>query len=570
MDLLQSLLAFVLFAVFWYFLAKFLLLPAIIQYVVKIVPLDKELTYHSLALKSITDHGVQASLDVTILDTNFLPMNMGTVVVRLVSPVRVYDALLGDLWAETLIQSPIIAGGPPGTESTDVRVKLDHVEVVLGESMEALKQVVRRVVIGGQKEVERISVRVDMTATIDICGGLMVLDAVPLTKTINIGELIAIKVAAERKRKQDAEKRREKLQKQMEKEVQQHLEEQQKLEEEEARKQGELEKELREAQETVDYFAETVVQDDESGSELKPFAPADAVDAVAAASGAATGAEKTSDADAEAAAAATAAAAPAPAVVAPPAANPEEVASLIMSGQFESIDIKQFVSRTGSYGIPTINRAAIDETVHAVVKEALTGVDSLIPVPVITPLPVTPLMRSINGGLDIVFPTPPNLTYKLGSVRFHALLNGSRVAQGTIRGLEMSNERTNMTITVEIVPAMTSEAPVRGLASTAKGMLTGAVKGALNGFLYGDWGAGATIVGVTGLQVENEEGRMVAWMEELLSVVEIEYDIDAVRKVGSTAAKATGSLKESVLHMAVGVVDAARRSPNGGSRCSIM
>ncbi|KAL2911761.1 hypothetical protein HK105_208764 [Polyrhizophydium stewartii] len=495
MDWVQLLPTLAILCVALFFFLKRVAVPAVVQYVVREMPLDKEVAFEAVHLKSITDQGLQLSLAFRVVGSK-PPFNVGTIVVRIVSPLRVFDAMLNDLWAEVLIQQPIVAGGPFGSEPRDMRVALDHVEVVLAESMESLKQVARRVTIGGQREVDRITVRLEFAATIDIMG-LMVVEAVPLAKTINLGELQAIKAAA-------IEKRRA----------------------------------AREAAETA-AAAEAAAEAEQDGSDSGSDLPAR------------EDATQTTDDDSNSTAAASAG-----------------DVDLATSPSAASLEFTSFIKR-GENGLPTLNKEVLNEVVGEVAKEALaeTGIEALIPIPMINRLPVRPHMRSIVGGLDIQFATPPNLNFKLSSVRFDVILNGGKVAHGTLRGLEMSNTKTEMHISLEVVPAMVSEAPIRGFASTAKGMLTGAVKGALNGLLYGDWGAGSTIVGISGLAVENEEGRIVPWLAELLSAIEIEHDVDAVRKFGSTAVQATSSLKDNVMQMAAGVLEVA--GP-GGARCSVM
>ena len=192
---------------------------------------------------------------------------------------------------------------------------------------------------------------------------------------------------------------------------------------------------------------------------------------------------------------------------------------------------------------------------------------SLVSTPTVTALPVVPQMRSIIGGCDIQFADPPNLCFSLGPVAFDILLNGSVVANASICGLVMSSSRKDMKISLHIVPAVVSDSPIRGLVTIAKSMLTGAANGTLNGILYGDWGAGATVVGVSRFRVTRSDGSEAEWTQDILSVVELEKDLDAVRKLGSTAQDATHDLRQGIMKVASDVLDVAGKS---SSRCLVM
>ncbi|KAI8911827.1 hypothetical protein EDD86DRAFT_203411, partial [Gorgonomyces haynaldii] len=195
----------------------------------------------------------------------------------------------------------------------------------------------------------------------------------------------------------------------------------------------------------------------------------------------------------------------------------------------------------------------------------LPQLQDLVPDAIITPLPVTPRLRTIVGGMEIVFAKPPGFNFQFGDIRFDSLLNGSRVAHCVIQGCQLSENTPVCRILLEVEPCVTSSKPLSGLASTASGMLRGAVTGALNGLLFGEWGAGATIVGVDNITVENEQGRQVRWLSDILSNLTIEQDIDAIRKGASLTKKATGDFQEGLLRMAASVLDTAGKQ----SRCTV-
>jgi hypothetical protein len=190
----------------------------------------------------------------------------------------------------------------------------------------------------------------------------------------------------------------------------------------------------------------------------------------------------------------------------------------------------------------------------------------LLPDATLTPLPVTQGLRTILGGLEIEFAKPPGLNLKLGETRFLTNLNGSQVAHCVIQSVELSDVSTVCRLILEVEPCVTSNKPISGLASAAKGIVTGAVKGTVNGILYGDWGAQSTIVGMKGITIKNEQGRLVRWVQELLEVIEIEHDVDAVKKGAALTKQATGDFKEGLVRMVANVLDVAGNQ----SRCTVM
>eukprot|EP00842_Homolaphlyctis_polyrhiza_P006090 jgi/Hompol1/6482/HPOL_005014-RA len=498
-----------------YMYCKSTLLPQLIQRLVRELQVGKELVFESIELKAVTDMGLQMAVALRVLGTR-PPFNLGCVSLRLLSPLRIYDGLLGDLWAEVLTQSPIVFGGPFGSVPHDLHVNIPHLEIILAEPLDNLKQVVRKVSIGGQKELDRIVIRVEFLASVDLFG-LMLIEDIQLTKTVNLGELQALE-AEKRKKRQQAEAEAEAIAK-----IKQ-LEDEKKA----ADEQQELNRQLQENGSSTK----------ESGSTVDPVRGSTA-----------PAAETTTGSTA----------------IVPSEANSGTSTPRSSTSSMQMLDT--FITKS-SGGVPvglneTAIRDAVRDAVTSAAKDALTGFNSLIPVPVITPQPVVPQMRSITGGLDFVFPRPPSLNCKFRAISFQILFNNGKVAEGTIRGLEMSNQRADMKLALEVVPAVVSAAPFSGLASTAKGMLRGVAKGALNGLLYGEWGAGATVIGLSEIKIENEEGQLIPWLEELLSVIEFEYDLDAVRQFGSTAKEATSSLKESLMQMAASVIEASKLSGYG-------
>ncbi|KAH6586684.1 hypothetical protein BASA61_006480 [Batrachochytrium salamandrivorans] len=543
-EILWCLLVLIVFCACLIVLLRLVLLPYLIQQFAQKVSLNHELSIETVQLKTVTDDGLRLALAFSVLGSA-APVNIGIITVRIISPIRVLDAVKGSLWATVLVHDPIHLGGALGSVPTDMYVSLDQVDVMLGDSLDGLKQVVRRVSIGGIKEAEHISLRFELNVTLDFFG-LMTVANVALCRTLNVGEMMARAAAIEKRRAAESVRMATTISQittQIGCKLHTHDHDQEAVHHEE--------QEQSHSQDLLQGTIKTPVPlpDESKQPETYSLSSLDIVGnssdtSLTKANIQVKPMEKISD------------------ETIPTTSTPND-------GKISQSEISKFITYDKK-GIPQLNKTAIHNAINEATKEALkkNGISELFAIRTISHLPVKPHMRSILGGLDIQFDTIPNLTYKFTAIRFNVILNDSKVAHGTIRGFEMSDTRKDMQLILEIVPAVVSEAPILGIASTAKGMLKGAVKGALNGFLYGNWGAGSTIVSLSDIQVDNEEGRSISWLDELLSVVELEHDLDAVRKLGSSARHASGKpLTEGFALLTAGILEAAGTA---GSRCTIM
>ncbi|KAJ8331847.1 hypothetical protein O5D80_000150 [Batrachochytrium dendrobatidis] len=521
--IVQTIVLVAILSVLFIYLLKKVILPYLICTVVDKVSFDKELLIDSVHIKSVTDDGLQLSLSFRIPLRAFF-FNIGIVSVQFTSPIRIIDTVKNNQWAVVLIDTPITLGGKFGSSATHWQVDLDPVDVLIADSIDMLKPIVRRVNMGGGKEIEGIIVRLEGCISIDFFGWLTV-DHVALVKTVNVAKLQAARAIA--------------IEKQKAAKARLAVAENQKAAELISNHQSELvdSASLDQIQKPISSSLETPTQTlidsqlDQS-SISKHSTPA--LEDITAKPIKHNTVDSTS--------------------------NPEV--------RVKQMELAQFITRNKN-GIPTLNKTAIYKAVNEATNDALDqqGIRELFAIRHIHHHPVITHMRSINTGLNIQFDTIPSLTFKFSAIKFNVFFNGSKVANGVLRGVEMLDTRKDMQILLEIVPSVVSNTPIQGIATTAKGVLKGALKGAFNGFLFGDWGAEATVFSIAGIQVENEQGNTVPWISDLLSVMELEYDLDAVRKVGSSAMQATGTLKEVMLKMTAGVLEA---SGSIGSKCSLM
>lgn len=70
-----------------------------------------------------------------------------------------------------------------------------------------------------------------------------------------------------------------------------------------------------------------------------------------------------------------------------------------------------------------------------------------------------------------------------------------------------------------------------------------------SGLLNGEWGAEIAILGVKKIEILNENGRNVWWIDELLQDIEFEHDIDAVRKAKARIGEKTKNLQSALGRM---------------------
>jgi hypothetical protein len=136
-----------------------------------------------------------------------------------------------------------------------------------------------------------------------------------------------------------------------------------------------------------------------------------------------------------------------------------------------------------------------------------------------------------------------------------------------LQGLIIGPNSSSVNVSIHLKSVVLSKNPVKGIASTAKGFLKGAVTGTLNGLLFGNWGHGISIVGVHKFELYTSSGFRVKWLEEVFETLEIEKDLEAVKRLRSNAGKVAKNVKDGFVNVSGSFVDAAVKS---GSKCVIM
>ncbi|KAJ3411047.1 hypothetical protein HDV05_002869 [Chytridiales sp. JEL 0842] len=164
------------------------------------------------------------------------------------------------------------------------------------------------------------------------------------------------------------------------------------------------------------------------------------------------------------------------------------------------------------------------------------------------PSPLTlPLLLSFSAPYPSISLPPLTILFPL-HMNSHPLANLT-VNSPTFHFLTRSHE-----VNIHIKPLIVSN-PIKGLVSSTRGFLRGALRGTMSGVLGGEWGSGATIVSVPTREVKVEcGGERIFWVEEILGVLEVEKDLDAVRKLGAAVKRGVGGLRGGVEGVVEGFV----------------
>ena len=165
-------------------LLKFIILPKLVKHAIEIAPLDKEPLFNKFNLQALTEAGCHVSFEATVPETKLLIPFLW--VKATIPSIRILDAFLGDVLVDLYLSDPIIANG-----QHDLKLS-QSVHVDLCDNTEALKGLTNKILIGGQKEVERLTLRLQFKLSLSIMD-LFFLENLDCGKTINIKEVQDLK-----------------------------------------------------------------------------------------------------------------------------------------------------------------------------------------------------------------------------------------------------------------------------------------------------------------------------------------------------------------------------------------
>ncbi|KAJ3045539.1 hypothetical protein HDV00_009196 [Rhizophlyctis rosea] len=548
MTIVQLIVSIALLLVFLYVLfsqARTHFIPEQIRRAFRTAPVNRLLSIQQLEILHFTPRGVQVRFNALVVKSKPPPFLWFLEARASVSTVQIADAGDGEPIAEIRLSDPVNVVG-----TADVVVNQENLEVEF-VGLEKVKTLLRRVEIGGAKEVDRITMRVTITVTSVHLWGYLFLDNLVLQKEMNVGKL-RVDAAAAQARYQAEEKAAIEAAELAEAQAKAAIEQASKEEYEAEvdvltkkyhakRVEGHLGHDGTLVEEHDDEIDLTPV---ENGTSLKDGG-SETVDSPDSEDGT-VGVEPESKDD-----------------------HPNE------DDQQPNSDDDQ---PTYSITDPLIPRAplATDLPLPPTTptlpppkprQPLRVGAESLFPSPTFTILPVVASLQSITTGLMIHFTAPPTLTLTIQSVRFSVYLNGNLASTGTISNIHISPDTLSFPVALEIIPEVMAR-PISGLFGMARGVLRGAFAGTVNGLMTGEWGQGAAVIGVRDIQIVDGEGKRMEWVEGILASMDMEKDLDAVRTVKAHAGEAVGTVKQGVWALVNAVLDAA--SKNYGGRCVVM
>ncbi|KAJ3048168.1 hypothetical protein HK097_010814, partial [Rhizophlyctis rosea] len=194
MNLLQILISLVVILSFLLLIllqARQKFIPDQIRKAFRTAPVNRVLSIQDLSILSFTPRGVQVRFHALVLKSKPPPLLWFLEARAAVSTVSIADATDGEPIGEVRLSNPVEV---KGTEDVVVRQELLEVDFV---GLEKIKNLMRRVEIGGPKEADRITLRLTINVdSVHVWNYLFLSDLV-LSKDMNVGKLRADAAAAQ-------------------------------------------------------------------------------------------------------------------------------------------------------------------------------------------------------------------------------------------------------------------------------------------------------------------------------------------------------------------------------------
>ena len=205
-------------------------------------------------------------------------------------------------------------------------------------------------------------------------------------------------------------------------------------------------------------------------------------------------------------------------------------------------------SRDSSFSSSSSSLDSLDDDAD---QSTIAEFDPLFPDPDVSAFAKPKGLRCIEAGLNISFSRPPTLCFDIQAITFDVFLHSSRMAKVVVGPLQLGQdpEATDAKFSVVIYPAALSSKPITGAFTSAKGIVKGVLKGAVNGLLFNEWGGEILVLQFKNIQMNNQPW----WIGSLLDGLELEYDVDAVKKVRSRRKKV--SLQEGIKKLVLAVLN---------------
>ena len=156
---------------------------------------------------------------------------------------------------------------------------------------------------------------------------------------------------------------------------------------------------------------------------------------------------------------------------------------------------------------------------------------------------ITAYLQSLDIIIDLKFEDFPNVILDWPAMSFSTCINDSVVSRVVVDAFSFNHDTTHIQVgndgkpkycyKLRIIVEPTAVNTVYGGIDTSMGLLKGCIRGVLNGCLYGDWGKDLGLFRMCDFRLcksktNSTENIEAKWVEELLSLVDVEFDFDAV------------------------------------------
>jgi hypothetical protein len=160
-----------------YCFLKWILLPWTIPSIIEWIPLKKDPQFHYVNVVSFTDYGLDVQLIVTILYTKLL---LSFLFLKASIPsITIKDIESGLTIANITFSSDIELNG-----LHDTTVK-QNLKIHLADHVHGLKQLLKKVLIGGERELKRLTFRLEFKLSLNF-NGLLTVSNMMCGKTVNL------------------------------------------------------------------------------------------------------------------------------------------------------------------------------------------------------------------------------------------------------------------------------------------------------------------------------------------------------------------------------------------------
>lgn len=176
------------------------LLPYLVAKVIELIPTEKEPVFHKVALRDLTDDAIQLQLD---LDIPYTKLPLPFLFLEATIPtIKVINVETGLAIGTVMLSEPITLNG-----NRDLNIS-QTLTINITPGISTIKHLITQIMVGGQSEVEKVTLGVSFELDLTILGCITCL-GIECKKNINLGVLERQKSAFREKIKTKTVRRRE-------------------------------------------------------------------------------------------------------------------------------------------------------------------------------------------------------------------------------------------------------------------------------------------------------------------------------------------------------------------------